>query len=82
MSQEQESWVVTVPSLCQRGSPTFSGQKNLLAARCLNWRMLELQQLHSSLMWQPCPWQQGWNQVIFKVPSKPCCDSLQRWGGS
>lgn len=75
-SQNKESQVVAVPTLCQQGSPTFSGQKNLLTAHCLNWRMLELQQLRSSFMWQPCPWQQGWKQVIFKDPSKPCCDSV------
>lgn len=56
--------------LCQQGSPTFSVQKNLLTAHCLHWRMLELPQFHSSFMWQ-----QGWNQVIFKVLSKPSCDS-------
>lgn len=68
--------MVAVPTLCQRGSAPFCGQKNLLAAQCLNWRVLELQQLHSSFLWQPCPWQQGRNQ-IFKVPSKPFCDFLQ-----
>ena len=29
----------------------------------------------------PCPWQEGWNEMMFKVPSNPNCSMIYQRKG-